>query len=650
MYQMTYWTYVRQASIAGDIERRRVFRDPPVHRRAFLAAVGTGAVAGTAGCGFGGDETVGDGETAGSGTNGPSAAETTVGADGISRYDVALTVVRVLPGPVGRQFQRYGPKLPELGGMLDYVVLARSPVDMAFHGELAEAWTYRPGVLEIDLHDDVSYWDGTPVDAGNLRLHWRLEEHLAGEGGPESHRHVTGVERTGDHSLRVEFDDDYREDYALANGIAGWHPRGSGAYYRPWLEQFEDATSGDARDGLRVDLLAATEDSPDPFYYNAFRIVDADDDGWSLRLRSDEAPTPRYVERINYLRFEIGIRSPVEEARIRERQPFYAGRDPSGSARAWEPENLSFETERISLPRRFGRWAFLFDCAAPPTEDPRFRRALAYIIDREAMLGRAPTVPSERTTPFMTPEREERYVSRELLDSLETFGWNEVREAAATREMEAAGYERDADGRWRFRAGERAGEPMTLTVYGFPWQERTFGEERGIRRTLEEWGLGIDFEILESPFAPSSREDARISTSIWGGGVPERALAITFGEATGPGTGTPRLPATVEAPPVGEPWPDHDGEPETYDARAMTERLPVVRDEEQYQRIVDRLVWVFNQTVPRLGVEGDGRFFLLNTTTFDVALPGEAPALWTHVPHRRIWNKGIVAYVPPDER
>jgi len=617
---------------------------PSVTRRAVLGAVGTGTVVGVAGCSFGG----GNATTADGGDD-PTAVETTVGPDGISRYDVTLTTVRVLPGPVGRQHQRYGPNLPGFGGMLDYVLLARSYADLEFYGELVDEWSYGSGVLDLTLHDDFSYWDGTAVDAENVLLHWQLEEYLAGEEPPEDHELVAGVERTGDVSVRFEFDDDYREEYALERSVAGWHPEGSSAYYRPWLQRFEDATSEAAVEDLRVDLLETREDAPEPFYYNAFRITDADDEGWSLRLRTDEEPTPHYVREINYLNFVIGIRSETEKVRLRERQPFYAGRQPFGEAHAWTPENLSFATELFSFPRRFGRWAFLFDCSNPPTSDPHFRRALAYVTDREDMLGQAPNLPSRRHTPFVTSKREDRYVSRDVLGGLEDFGWNEVREEAATREMEAGGYERDADGRWLFREGERAGEPMGLTFYGFPWQERAFKRQWALRETLAGWGLELDFGLIEAPSGPAGREDAPISASFWGGRTPERTLATTFGGATGPETGTPRLPATVEAPPVGEPWSAYDGDLETYETRAMVERLPRTRDE-QYQELVDRLVWVFNQTTPRLGVEGDGRFFLINTTTYDVVLPEERPDLWTHVPHRRIWNKGIVEYVPPDER
>jgi hypothetical protein len=119
-------------------------------------------------------------------------------------------------------------------------------------------------------------------------------------------------------------------------------------------------------------------------------------------------------------------------------------------------------------------------------------------------------------------------------------------------------------------------------------------------------------------------------------------MATNFGEASVFGAGNPQLPATIEAPPVGDP----DGDPRTYETQTMADRLAVTQDDQQYQEITDQLTWVYNQIVPRIGVEGNNQIYWLNDDMYDVLDMEEAPEKYNRAPFRRLWNTGAMSYNP----
>lgn len=633
------------------------------NRRRFLGALGIAGAAGLAGCGEGSDggdtPTLGGEGTPtpggdGEGTptpGGDGETKTVTAEDGIERYEETVSESRPPPVPADTQYQSYSSvNRASWSTMMDYTLISRSYADQEFYGELASDWEYEPGVINLELHDDFYYWDGTNFDADNLLLHWELQDYVSGGDNNNANENVISVEKTGDYSVRFSLADIWNEDYALKQSIVDWSPLGSSEYYRPWLEKFEDAGSQGAIEDLRTELDETTEKDPTPFYLMPFKITDAEEDRWILRLRTDEDPTPHYVEDINYLNFEIIVNDEGQ----RESQMFKNQVLPNGSTGSWKDkkDELPFETVRVAFSRPTEMTAILFNCSQPPMSNPHFRRAMLYMTDRETFRRPSPVLPNKTHTPFLTPGREEAFVSQDLLDSLEDFGWDEVRREDADREMEKAGFERDSDGNWLYQEGDRAGEPIEFTLHTFAWTTHVGNLGTDWRENLADWGVTITEVTNEDAHWGRIQweYEFELASSYWGGGSPEQAFATNFGEAVASGTGNPQLPETVEAPPVGEPWSEYDGQLETYETRKLANQLTVVQDDERYQEIVDTMTWVFNQITPRFGLDGNVQSTLINNTRYNVKTPEEHPELWTHLPFRRLWNKGILEYVPEDER
>jgi peptide/nickel transport system substrate-binding protein len=229
-----------------------------------------------------------------------------------------------------------------------------------------------------------------------------------------------------------------------------------------------------------------------------------------------------------------------------------------------------------------------------------------------------------------------------VLDSLTDYGWNEVREEEATREMEAGGFERDSRGRWLFQEGDRAGEPMEFTITTYRWQDHVGNQGTDFRETMSDWGIDISVEVGDGHWGATSTGNFTWAAAYIGGQIPPNVMATNFGEIAAFGAGNPQLSATVEAPPVGEP----DGPMQTYETRTMTDRLKVTQDDQQYQEIVDQLAWVYNQIVPRFGIEGSVLTRLVNTGMWDMKSLDENPQKLTRSFGRRAWCNGLISYNP----
>ena len=643
----------RAQRIADQIDRRR-----------FMAYATGGAAVGLAGC-LGDDEVDPDDDDDVDDMDDVDDTDDVDDVDDdpeeIERWDVQVWEDRRPPAPPDSQYQSYsGINRTTWDGMMQYELLSRSWGDMQMYPEIAEGWDYQPGLITVDLHEDFWYFDDGVIDAENIMMHWELQNYHWGGDDLHSNDNVVRAEQTDDYQIRFNLIDTWRESWALEQSIADWNPQGSGLYYQEWLDRFLDAPDLDAIEDIREELGDETHPSPDPFYYNAFRVVDAIEDRWILRLRvGEEHPEtgvspPHYVSDINFL--EKHIVTNEEDARTREM--FRAGAVPYDGLSHWDgdEDELPFEVRHLpGVCRAISGWGVLFNCSRPPMSNTRFRRAIQYATDKDTWTPSPYSRHDDRGSPFFTPEREENFVSSDIVEALDTFDPEEANLDQARTELELGGFEWDGDGRLLWMEGDRAGEPQEYTFYTYAW-------EGGIAENGTDWvsamdELGITFDGFISDEAHWGRihsdGDFDIGSGYWGGGDPVQVMAGNFGDSAIWGMAYPRLGETVDAPPIGENWRDDpDVELETYDTRAMADRLAVTQDDAAFQELVDTLTWVWNQVVPRFGVSQcdpnvGGSY--LNADRFDMADQYDRPDLWTKSPWRRAWNTGNLQYVGGEE-
>lgn len=562
-------------------------------------------------------------------------------------HTAAMTVGGA-PPPPDTQYQAYN-FTNRSGWWHQYIkdtLAERSIWDQQYYGTMGE-WEYIPGTLTFELHDDFYYWTGENITAENIKLHYQLENWAVGGGEGAFWTHITDMVVEDEHTLRFDLADVWHEDYAISQTLDafGWEPSGTNEYYMPYLERFQDAPDSDAVDDIATELLVEqTEDNPDHFEFNPFRIEDVEEDRWIFKLRNDEDVTPRFVEDINYEYFHL---IPTDEE-ARQRQLFMDGVTFRDTPEHWDPGDLPFDVHSVEHVDRFRPTGILFNCSEPPGSNPHFRRAINYMTNRELFTQVRGTT-NDLHTPFFEIRRD-NHLGSDLLDSLETFGYNETLEQEATEEMERGGFERDDDGNWLHQEGDQAGEPIELTLWAEDFRSHVPDVTTDFESYMGDWGIQVETQLEDGLTHRLADADFTIAATDWGGGEPIDAFGVNFGDGTGAGlAGNTHIPETVEAPPVGDPWPDvDDGDLVNYDVESMTDRLTVLADPDEFQETVDELAWVFNQVTPRFGVEFVPNSTIFNADLYDVISPEESPDRWTWSVGRRAWYRGVLQYRADD--
>ncbi|MFB6137868.1 MAG: ABC transporter substrate-binding protein [Halobacteriaceae archaeon] len=667
--------------------------DEGTARRRFLAALAGAGAAGLAGCG---DGDGGDGTTA-SPTSGSTTASTTEPPPATTTQATTTepstteptteptTTVGLVEGrtwrmvvpPKERWREGYNPLRRDTfwwdgEAMLRQRLYDQSLVDRSIVPRAARELNYEEGVLRVDLHEDL-YWasgsaekrDPVNVTAADwVDAAWVLADvHAQGT--------VSDIERRGTYGFTVYFAEELRRNEALHRGAWGsavaHGALGTGCNATFWqssLQRYADASTEEERTRVWNDARDRRVESPHPVTSGPFRVASSEEDRLTLTLRDDEDPTPRGVAAPTFDTVEILVR---DEASA-QTQAFADGRLPFAGT-VTEPAwggglhelaafdesvvdvDVPFDTRVIELPRTMVTGCLMFNTAQPPADSVHFRRAVAYLANRET-LGTRFSQADRLLTGFTTEQDETDLLSDGLLGALRngphggySVGTSDTERATA--ELQAGGFERDSEGRWLHRSGEFAGEPITLEVPLFPGSELVIDTFEQFVPTLTEFGIEATVVVDDMrAWEAWSGEGAALSMGRWGGRTPWRVYRAAF--LGHPSFGDVNMPDVWEGPPVGDPATPPSvatDERTTFDVAALVDRLPTATDD-RYASATDRLAWVFNQSVTRLPLGRVPLVYTVDTDSWDWPTPvAEHPEAWTGVP-RQTWVHGTVDAVP----
>ena len=628
-----------------------------MNRRKVMAAMGAISIPTVAGCAGGnGDDDDGDGDDDSNGDNGTNGENGTNG-DGsdIDRHDVTLEFFGDPPIPEDVQWNPFGPTLPNFttGRYARHDLANRSFYDGQIYGDMVAEWEYQPGLLTFTLHDDFYFWDGSNVTADTFLKHERLLDYHDGGDDLNYEEDIVGREKVDDYTVQLSLADTYNEDYALQITLHNYDIMASEPWMDEWLGRFEDAEEEglDAIEEVREDLAEHQENEPQYFCNVPFEITGAQEDHFELELRTDDRidhPEPHHVDQVNYTSVRWYT---VEETGPRWQQSFQDGDSPffgpAASGNYVEEENLDFEVEDYITTLDSDAGRLVFNCSFDNWRDPHLRRAIAYLCNYETFEESRGTQPRTTTSPFLSDEREENFVSEDVRESFTDYGWNESRPEDARAEMEAGGFEQDGDGNWLFKEGDQAGEPIEVDFLA--WEYNAFFEEQGgqFLDDLNDFGIQADI-VLDNDELWAQFIDAEFDANFasHGGPIPELSLQYVYDDTNFGNQGNPQIPETVEAPPVGEPAGpgEADAFTETYEPGADFDRLLTTTNEEMYQNIVDELAWIANQITPILPVRSNAFGYQINTDLVTLTPMEDDPDGHVELPTRRLWNNGSMQY------
>lgn len=535
-----------------------------------------------------------------------------------------------------------------VGTVDKYWLMGFNMIEYQPYGQLVADWSYEPGILEVEFHDDFIWWSGDPVTAEDWVLDLEMRDWFDGGADFDATPAIITYELLEENRVRLALADTWREMWAL-NQTAADNPlrriEASRAYNEQWVERFRD-TGGDfdAVEDVSEDLRndGVNDDELVHFFHRPFEfrldgsIGEVGENYWQFEFVPEKDGVRRhFADEINfrYLRIhvteEVGVHS--EEAFLDGALPWTSSEELADAAEFTTEEQPPFQ--RLTEP-----WGISFNAQTHPADVPQFRRAWMYLTDRTKMAEEPPRL----YTPFLRDDRVERWVSQDVIDDLTNYGYDAVEWDAAESEMQVGGFERNGDGEWLH---QETGEPLEIDFDVWDWSPWMCDIASDLLIDLEDFG----FADVECRLEPTLPDDWHVAGRYVGGLFPEWVFSMLFGEDEDWSVPNPNLPESVDAPPVGEPAADPDDWIE-YDSRTMGDRLGVTIDDEMYQTLVDELTWVSNQLMLRAPIAGSEISYNTNDHHWDLESPETRPDAWLGLAERHFPWTGAISWVPEEDR
>ena len=542
-------------------------------------------------------------------------------------------------------------------------LIGRSNIDFAHYPHLVQDWSYQPGVLEFTLHDDFYWWSGDQVTVDDYLSELEFVDFMFGGDEHDANPDIISRERIDDLTARLTLADSWHQDWGISQSIENYVLSANRSFYAEWNELFEDAADLDAVETLREDHqndgVIDTDEELVNLYYSPYEfrldgsIGEVGEDYWEFELIQEKDGNLRHHANHDHFdhlpNFARGRVEPREEGRVQQTQRFQEGIQPFVGAQhvpATYEEAMAgdydFEVDLLNFYRPPSNpGGIQFNHATHPSDDPHFRRAFAYLTDNTAWAEHPEMVPAEEYHPFFSEDELEATVSPEVIDAFTDYGYDGMQVDEAEAELEAGGYERNADGDWILQADGAegdAGEPMDFGISTHSWMPYVSDLGSDWFQDLADFGIGNEVIMEGLP------EEWTVLWNYSGGGTPEHAFGNVFLDLDW-ARAEYGIPSTILAPAFLE-TEDAPADPDDwveYEVVTMAERLSVTTDEGMHQQLVDELAWVVNQTCNHFSVSPVAQHYALNVGDWTFPDPAETAAQHSAILFRTL-HYGVCQY------
>ncbi|WP_276256247.1 ABC transporter substrate-binding protein [Halomontanus rarus] len=420
------------------------------------------------------------------------------------------------------------------------------PIEDEFVGLLAEDWNLDSDApaLEVTINDDYHWHDGEevvrPVDANDVYINYQLELDMEFS----TAEYVNEVTVEDEQTVTFHLADHIQnENFVMHEHMFNPLPHGMAELYEEWVERFEDASSDDEMGEIRGELSEHSIPTEDMLSYGPFALSEAASDKITA-VKNEGHPA---ADDINFPRVVwpyYGEEQQLWQALMGDELDGHVRMNPSSDVVGQFPdyvESKTFET--------YGGFALAFNLDGEQVGDRRVRRALGFVVDKEAVVE---NVGSETREPVTYNTG----VSPGFVDDyLDTDQYTEytVDHERATALLEDAGYTNEG-GEWYLPNGDRFGPAIKTGSTGGP----DLIAARTVATQLQQFGIDANLESMEGPAFESSvweTSDFEIAGHGYGAAAPE-----PFNMYNNPfrwDRESVNLPEEIELPEIG----DHDGEP-----------------------------------------------------------------------------------------
>ncbi|WP_207592900.1 ABC transporter substrate-binding protein [Halomontanus rarus] len=445
-------------------------------------------------------------------------------------------------------------------------------------------WQDDNGTLVLKIGNGHVWHDGDDVTAQDVATQLRLEEYV----GHVFWDFANEIEVQDDETLVIDIDEvnpQVMEDVIAEQRLYVKH-----SVYQEWLEDLEAAGGEDEQEEIVSQLLDWNLEAEESVGNGPFQIGDQSPE----RIRQDRFADYPWADNVNFSNIEV--RTILEEGVVVE--SIMSGDLDGHHFQNWPEqtrEQLPDEVKRVMVPDN-GGYAAELNCESEHLQDPRVRRAVAHIIDREAI---ETNITDNFPTPYPSGLASElgmvESIAGDYVDSLESYNPGEVAEDAAAEELEAAGYERDGD-QW-VRAED--GEPLRVDVLGPTWGLMSTWSET-VHSQLDRAGIESDLSITEPGTFDERYQtgDYDLRAGWWGGAAEQTAPWFNLRRpfSTTYERDNVNFPESVEVP-----WPpDTQDETIEINVEQAVADLGSTTDEEEAKELALKLAWTYNQQLPKI--------------------------------------------------
>ncbi len=462
------------------------------------------------------------------------------------------------------------------------------------------------GVVTLHPNSERTWHDGDDVTAEDVYAKLVLDEAFGSLIGD----YMDEVEVAGD-TVELTLSRDINEE-VFEDVLARVDMNTKYDLYEDWIEQLEDASSDEEVDEIMGEL--ATWDLDEPVGTSPYKLAQMSEQSFTFDVH-DEHPVGGEMD-------IEGVEALAHTTNESKWQ--YALSDECDMMESGTPKETIegiLDTETFDFMMRF-HWlnalALTFNHEDDMFGKREVRQALAYLIDRD-MATKAGGYEEGDWGQVRNPQEhlhgvyvgEDAWFDDEFLESLNTYGVNEMRTDEATQLLQEAGYERDGDS-WV----DESGEPLTIEVDTVG----DFGEfvraSQSLEQQLNDFGIQAEVTTGEAStfFDRMYEGDFGMCTGYWGENVhPYDQYQMPFYNAPRNWI-TTNHPAEVEVPmPVGDP----DGSLDTIDVHGLMDELSTSSDEDRNREIVQELAWAYNQSVPQIPIWFRYGQMFLNTSDWE---------------------------------
>lgn len=580
-------------------------------RRRFLQYASAAAIAGAAGCSGTNDDSgdntsTSDGDivNAGSGTSAPSDETNTPEPQGEILDPVVNTSGQLAGVPTNLQYNPWGKNYDGTANLTVYEQFAHFDLpkfleagEISFIPRGAKEWSVpdKPtpgGKITVTAADDRTWHNGDPLTADDLyttyKINYFFGSPLFSYVDPESLKKVD--DKTVEFELTTTVNPNLLKMRLLGRAY-GFRFNGKHSIYKDYLKKLEDA-SGKGDEALNKAKQELTE----------FRLEKPVGTGWAKFVKKTQ-------EKIVY--------EPHRDHPIGKEMKFeqWTNRYASSPQKSWEyalgqeidvlgeagPMNVIKQTQRkgfrMLLHHYLSASALQFNYGEKPFDDVRLHKAMAYAINLQKSLqpikiqgewGQQRFLVRKPTGVMANPDK----WLGDVIDGFSEYSPDTADIEKSDELMQEMGYQKK-NGKWA-----KDGKILKVPVKSYNWSH-IVAQQKSIVDDLKNAGFEAQLDVIDESTLVTDTASAnyKVCTGFWGQSWhPATSVDILTDAA---GWQELNHPAEVEVPmPVGNP----DGEMQTINVHEVYDEMITAPDDDTAKPAVQKLAWVYNQTLPQIPV------------------------------------------------